>query len=172
MQQPQQHQEGGGGSPYGAPDMGPFSPPAASSAAMPLSSRSPPSQPQLQPQQQQLRPRYEELAALSGAAAGFPDGEMLGGGSGASGGNRWPREETLALIRIRSEMDATFRDATLKGPLWEDVSRYCNLTSEEGGTGKERLSVSERENFQTHLQRGSRSLSLAGIVNSPLPSEY
>jgi hypothetical protein len=101
----QQHQGGGGGSPYGAPDMGPFSPPAASSAAMPLSSRSPPSQ----PQQQQLRPSYEELPAVPGAAAGFPD------------------EETLALIRIRSEMDATFRDATLKGPLWEDVSRYdCN----------------------------------------------
>jgi hypothetical protein len=121
----QQHQGGGGGSPYGAPDMGPFSPPAASSAAMPLSSRSPPSQ----PQQQQLRPSYEELPAVPGAAAGFPDEEMLGGGSGsgASGGNRWPREETLALIRIRSEMDATFRDATLKGPLWEDVSRYdCN----------------------------------------------
>jgi hypothetical protein len=143
MQQPQQHQEGGGGSPYGAPDMGPFSPPAASSAAMPLSSRSPPSQPQLQPQQQQLRPRYEELAALSGAAAGFPDGEMLGGGSGASGGNRWPREETLALIRIRSEMDATFRDATLKGPLWEDVSRYGDSTSrrEEKRGGEEIIPI-------------------------------
>jgi hypothetical protein len=143
MQQPQQHQEGGGGSPYGAPDMGPFSPPAASSAAMPLSSRSPPLQPQLQPQQQQLRPRYEELAALSGAAAGFPDGEMLGGGSGASGGNRWPREETLALIRIRSEMDATFRDATLKGPLWEDVSRYGDSTSrrEEKRGGEEIIPI-------------------------------
>ncbi|KAH9316876.1 hypothetical protein KI387_018645 [Taxus chinensis] len=38
-------------------------------------------------------------------------------------GNRWPRQETLALLKIRSEMDGTFRDASLKGPLWEDVSR-------------------------------------------------
>ncbi|KAL6903412.1 hypothetical protein ACP4OV_004225 [Aristida adscensionis] len=130
----QQQHQGGGGSPYGAPppqDMGPFSP-AAASGPMPLSSRPPPAQQQQQPPPP--RPSYEELAAVSGAGA-FQDDEMLGdagggsgggggggGGSGASG-NRWPREETLALIRIRSEMDATFRDATLKGPLWEDVSR-------------------------------------------------
>ncbi|TKW05705.1 hypothetical protein SEVIR_7G194500v4 [Setaria viridis] len=127
MQQ-QQHQDGGG-SQYGAapPDMGPFSPPAAS-GPMPLSSR-PPSATQPPPQQQQQQPRvtYEELAAVSGAGAGGFDDEMLGGsgGGGSSGAssNRWPREETQALIRIRSEMDATFRDATLKGPLWEDVSR-------------------------------------------------
>jgi hypothetical protein len=29
----------------------------------------------------------------------------------------------LALLKIRSDMDAAFRDATLKGPLWEEVSR-------------------------------------------------
>uniref|UniRef100_A0A803PPH6 Myb-like domain-containing protein n=1 Tax=Cannabis sativa TaxID=3483 RepID=A0A803PPH6_CANSA len=46
-----------------------------------------------------------------------------GGGGSSGGGNRWPRQETLALLRIRSEMDTVFRDATLKGPLWEDVSR-------------------------------------------------
>uniref|UniRef100_A0A0D9VIX0 Myb-like domain-containing protein n=1 Tax=Leersia perrieri TaxID=77586 RepID=A0A0D9VIX0_9ORYZ len=45
-----------------------------------------------------------------------------GGGSGSSG-NRWPRDETLALIRIRSEMDAAFRNATLKTPVWEELSR-------------------------------------------------
>lgn len=43
--------------------------------------------------------------------------------AGGSSGNRWPRQETLALLQIRSEMDAAFRDATLKGPLWEQVSR-------------------------------------------------
>lgn len=41
-----------------------------------------------------------------------------------SGGNRWPRQETLALLKIRSDMDAVFRDSSLKGPLWEQVSRY------------------------------------------------
>lgn len=39
------------------------------------------------------------------------------------GGNRWPRPETLALLKIRSDMDATFRDSNLKAPLWEEVSR-------------------------------------------------
>lgn len=39
------------------------------------------------------------------------------------GGNRWPRQETLALLKIRSDMEATFRDSPLKGPLWEEVSR-------------------------------------------------
>lgn len=41
----------------------------------------------------------------------------------STGGNRWPRQETLALIKIRSDMDANFRDSGLKGPLWEDVSK-------------------------------------------------
>ncbi|KAM3711521.1 hypothetical protein ACJW31_01G114400 [Castanea mollissima] len=39
------------------------------------------------------------------------------------GGNRWPRQETLALLKIRSDMDVAFKDASVKGPLWEDVSR-------------------------------------------------
>ncbi|ESQ33471.1 hypothetical protein EUTSA_v10007000mg [Eutrema salsugineum] len=66
----------------------------------------------------------EELMRFSAAA---DDGGGLGGGGGgsssSSSGNRWPREETLALLRIRSDMDSTFRDATLKAPLWEHVSR-------------------------------------------------
>ncbi|XAR49652.1 hypothetical protein NMG60_11032917 [Bertholletia excelsa] len=44
-------------------------------------------------------------------------------GDRSSGGNRWPRQETLALLKIRSDMDAAFRDSSLKGPLWEEVSR-------------------------------------------------
>ncbi|KAF2297538.1 hypothetical protein GH714_025319 [Hevea brasiliensis] len=72
------------------------------------------------------------------------DGEVGGGGGGAPnssgeedksiirvdegdrmsyGANRWPRQETLALLKIRSDMDAVFRDSSLKGPLWEEVSR-------------------------------------------------
>ncbi|PRQ24720.1 putative transcription factor MYB family [Rosa chinensis] len=54
-----------------------------------------------------------------------------GGGGGVGeefgdrsfGGNRWPRQETLALLKIRSDMDVAFRDASVKGPLWEEVSR-------------------------------------------------
>ncbi|GMI68617.1 hypothetical protein like AT1G76880 [Hibiscus trionum] len=40
-----------------------------------------------------------------------------------SSGNRWPRQETLALLKIRSEMDTAFRDSGVKAPLWEEVSR-------------------------------------------------
>ncbi|EPS67979.1 hypothetical protein M569_06795, partial [Genlisea aurea] len=45
------------------------------------------------------------------------------GDVGGGGGNRWPKQETLALLRIRSEMDVDFRDSSFKGPLWEEVSR-------------------------------------------------
>ncbi|KAH7568059.1 hypothetical protein ACOSP7_009564 [Xanthoceras sorbifolium] len=45
------------------------------------------------------------------------------GGDRSFGGNRWPRQETLALLKIRSDMDQVFRDSCLKGPLWEEVSR-------------------------------------------------
>ncbi|KAG7593759.1 SANT/Myb domain [Arabidopsis thaliana x Arabidopsis arenosa] len=66
----------------------------------------------------------EELMRFSAAADDGGGGGGGGGGSGSSSsGNRWPREETLALLRIRSDMDSTFRDATLKAPLWEHVSR-------------------------------------------------
>ncbi|MCL7026431.1 hypothetical protein MKW94_015634 [Papaver nudicaule] len=45
------------------------------------------------------------------------------GDRNSSGGSRWPRQETMALLKIRSDMDVIFRDSTLKGPLWEEVSR-------------------------------------------------
>ncbi|XP_060674242.1 trihelix transcription factor GTL1 isoform X1 [Ziziphus jujuba] len=61
----------------------------------------------------------DEFMGLSDGGGGGAGG----GGGGGSSGNRWPRQETLALLKIRSDMDASFRDATLKGPLWEDVSR-------------------------------------------------
>lgn len=37
--------------------------------------------------------------------------------------NRWPQEETLALLSIRSEMDVVFRQSGSKTPLWDQVSR-------------------------------------------------
>jgi hypothetical protein len=73
---------------------------------------------------------FDELAAAvtGGGGGNFRHAEDMGmpveAGSGAGGsGSRWPREETLALIRIRSEMDGAFRNAALKAPLWEEVSR-------------------------------------------------
>ena len=85
-------------------------------AASPISSRPPASA--------SAPVNLDELMPLQGDEVGDEADRAGGAGGGVGGGNRWPRQETLALLRIRSEMDAVFRDATLKGPLWEDVSRY------------------------------------------------
>lgn len=92
---------------------------AEAEAASPISSRPPNSSAGI---------NFEEIMPLPGE---LPDEDTLacyeadlgGGGGGIAGGNRWPRQETLALLKIRLDMDAAFREATLKGPLWEDVSR-------------------------------------------------
>ena len=44
------------------------------------------------------------------------------GGDAATG--RWPRQETLTLLEIRSRLDPKFKEANQKGPLWDEVSRY------------------------------------------------
>ncbi|CAM6058135.1 unnamed protein product [Sphagnum tenellum] len=69
---------------------------------------------------------------------GMDDEESRGTGAG----NRWPRRETLALIKIRGEMDSNFRDSGLKGPLWEDVSRKL------GDLGYQRSAKKCKEKFE------------------------
>ncbi|KAF3323006.1 Trihelix transcription factor GT-2 [Carex littledalei] len=65
---------------------------------------------------------FEELNSVGRRDNGIGAiGEELESGGPTS--HRWPREQTLALLRIRSEMDSAFRDASPKGPLWEQVSR-------------------------------------------------
>ncbi|XP_004290519.1 PREDICTED: trihelix transcription factor GT-2-like [Fragaria vesca subsp. vesca] len=61
---------------------------------------------------------------------------------GGGGGNRWPRQETLALLKIRSQMDPAFRDSSLKAPLWEDVSRKL------GELGYQRSAKKCKEKFE------------------------
>ena len=126
-----QHHQGGAGYPYGPPPTGMVSLP---SATMSVSGAPYPSPMLPQPQGTD----FEELAAAvtgGGAAVSnflHEDDRPVDAGCGRSGGSeagaggpcgRWPREETLALIRIRSEMDAAFRNAALKAPIWEEVSR-------------------------------------------------
>ncbi|MQM01174.1 hypothetical protein Taro_033925 [Colocasia esculenta] len=89
--------------------------PPLAEAASPISSRPP-----------QHSANFDELAPT--VPGGFPDEDALAAAGeeaerGAVPGNRWPPQETVALLKIRSDMDAAFRDATLKGPLWEEVSR-------------------------------------------------
>ncbi|KAE9592532.1 hypothetical protein Lal_00028599 [Lupinus albus] len=77
-------------------------------------------------------------SAVAAAHEGGADTAVGGGGGSISGdeergrgeegdrsfgGNRWPRQETLALLKIRSDMDVAFRDASVKSPLWEEISR-------------------------------------------------
>ncbi|MCO5560867.1 hypothetical protein L7F22_014487 [Adiantum nelumboides] len=68
-----------------------------------------------------LAPHYkpaavEDIVELSAAADDADNASV--------GGSRWPNEETLALLRIRSEMDALFRDSSsIKEPLWDEVAR-------------------------------------------------
>ncbi|CAL0320496.1 unnamed protein product [Lupinus luteus] len=58
-----------------------------------------------------------------GSSSGDEERRMEEGERSSLGGKRWPRQETLALLRIRSDMDVAFRDASVKAPLWEQVSR-------------------------------------------------
>ncbi|KDP42684.1 hypothetical protein JCGZ_23624 [Jatropha curcas] len=55
------------------------------------------------------------LSGLEAEAASF------GGCDGGTG--RWPRQETLTLLEIRSRLDSKFKEANQKGPLWDEVSR-------------------------------------------------
>ncbi|OMO51057.1 hypothetical protein COLO4_37826 [Corchorus olitorius] len=64
-----------------------------------------------------------EIGMAAATNSGEEDKGRIDEGERSFGGNRWPRQETLALLKIRSDMDATFRDSSLKGPLWEEVSR-------------------------------------------------
>ncbi|KAF0935911.1 hypothetical protein E2562_036662 [Oryza meyeriana var. granulata] len=134
-----QHLQGAGEPPHGAPrptmyafSLPPVTMPAPASSEVLLPT---------QPQPAGTTAAHEEFpaAAGSGSATALDSNEddmmivdVVAGGVGGSGsgssGNRWPREETLVLIRIRSEMDAAFRNATLKAPVWEELSRYGSGT--------------------------------------------
>ncbi|XP_059306018.1 trihelix transcription factor PTL-like [Lycium ferocissimum] len=75
-------------------------------------------------------------AASSGGFSGLDQMEAGGAGAGGDGSGRWPRQETLTLLEIRSRLDSKFKEANQKGPLWDEVSR---IMSEEHGyqrTGK------------------------------------
>ncbi|KAH9328603.1 hypothetical protein KI387_000711, partial [Taxus chinensis] len=61
---------------------------------------------------------------------------------GGGGNSRWPRQETLTLLKIRSEMDSKFREATHKGPLWDEISRVL------AEHGYQRSSKKCREKFE------------------------
>ncbi|KAF3782064.1 Trihelix transcription factor [Nymphaea thermarum] len=70
------------------------------------------------------------------------EGEGLKGG-GDGGNSRWPRHETLTLLELRAQLDSKFREATQKGPLWEELSREM-----AEGYGYHRSGKKCREKFE------------------------
>ncbi|XP_015055429.1 trihelix transcription factor PTL-like [Solanum pennellii] len=76
-------------------------------------------------------------------------GSTVSGGCALSameteGGNgRWPRQETLKLLEVRSQLDSKFKETIQKGPLWDEVSR---IMSEE--YGYQRSGKKCREKFE------------------------
>ncbi|GAB4845142.1 hypothetical protein Ancab_038546 [Ancistrocladus abbreviatus] len=79
------------------------------------------------------------------------------GDRGGSAGNRWPKQETMALLEIRSDMDAVFRDSSLKGPLWEEVSRKM---AELGHHRSAKKCKEKFENVYKYQQENQRRSSL------------
>ncbi|XP_010243802.1 PREDICTED: trihelix transcription factor PTL [Nelumbo nucifera] len=67
-------------------------------------------------------------AVVATAFCGGLEMEACTGGDGGNG--RWPRQETLTLLEIRSRLDPKFKEANQKGPLWDEVSR---IMAEEHG---------------------------------------
>lgn len=65
---------------------------------------------------EQQQQQHRSMEAMYGAF--FEDN-----GSGYSQG-RWPRQETLTLLEIRSQLDPKFKESAHKAPLWDEVSRY------------------------------------------------
>lgn len=72
--------------------------------------------------------RFNTTGAIDFTAAASASAAVGGGGwslGNMEGGNsRWPRQETLTLLEIRSRLDSKFKEANQKGPLWDEVSRY------------------------------------------------
>ncbi|OEL28887.1 Trihelix transcription factor GT-2 [Dichanthelium oligosanthes] len=137
------HGGAGAGSPYMDPMAG--AAPFAATPTGPLSVAAiPPPPMQLQPAGM-TSANFEELPAGgsgAGAAASLVQDDDMPADVVGAGGRRWPREETLALIRIRTEMDADFRNAPLKAPLWEDVARKL------AGLGYHRSAKKCKEKFE------------------------
>ncbi|KAK8621066.1 hypothetical protein V6N13_067509 [Hibiscus sabdariffa] len=66
-------------------------------------------------------PTVTSASTLSPSCGFDGDAATAFGGDGGTG--RWPRQETLTLLEIRSGLDPKFKEANQKGPLWDEVSR-------------------------------------------------
>ncbi|KAG2669370.1 hypothetical protein I3760_14G031500 [Carya illinoinensis] len=78
-----------------------------------------------------VSPTTASTASLAATLSGSVQMESSGwmGSYDAGNSTRWPRQETLTLLEIRSRLDSKFKETNQKGPLWDEVSR---LMAEEG----------------------------------------
>ncbi|KAJ0793974.1 putative transcription factor MYB family [Helianthus annuus] len=82
------------------------------------------------------------MSFRSDSTMGMSTTSGLSGDSGSGSGlymeigGRWPKEETLALLDIRSRLNFQFKEAKHKGPLWEEVSRIMYVEHGYKRTGK------------------------------------
>ncbi|MCL7029406.1 hypothetical protein MKW94_022510 [Papaver nudicaule] len=60
----------------------------------------------------------------------------VAGGDNGGGNSRWPRQETLTLLEIRSSLDNKFKEANQKGPLWDEVARIMGAEHGYQRSGK------------------------------------
>ncbi|CAH2054272.1 unnamed protein product [Thlaspi arvense] len=74
--------------------------------------------------------------------SGFTDG----GGTG-----RWPRQETLMLLEVRSRLDHKFKEANQKAPLWDEVSRI--MSKEHGYTRSGKKCREKFENLYKYYKK-------------------
>jgi len=69
-----------------------------------------------------------DAAPTAAATTTLCSSQMESGWMGYDGGStRWPRQETLTLLEIRSRLDSKFKETNQKGPLWDEVSRYIYI---------------------------------------------
>ncbi|GAU37378.1 hypothetical protein TSUD_22520 [Trifolium subterraneum] len=66
-------------------------------------------------------PPTTTTTTTASASVSTPEATGCIGGDASTG--RWPRQETLTLLEIRSRLDPKFKEANQKGPLWDEVSR-------------------------------------------------
>jgi hypothetical protein len=76
---------------------------------------------------------------------------MFAGDDGDGGGARWPRQETLTLLEVRTRLNTRFRQSIQKAPLWDEVSR---IMAEEYGYNRSGKKCKEKlENLYKYYKK-------------------
>lgn len=74
---------------------------------------------QHQPRSEPQPVEVEKVVVEAAAEAGETTTDIMNAEASSS---RWPKAEVLALIQLRSGMEAKYQEAGPKGPLWEEIS--------------------------------------------------